>query len=257
MDMRHHNSALKMGMLTLLAFLTSGPRLLGQAAVSGSSAAQSQARSPIVPSGDGITVDQVVAVVNGDLILESDVAEERRFGAFQPFSNPEGTYSREETVQRLIDRSLILQQARLQPDDAVTKEQATSELNELRGVIPACKQYRCETDAGWQKFVEAQGFTVAELTKHWQQRMQVLKFIEVRFRMGIRITQQEIKDYYDKTLLPAYAKRKATAPKLDTISDRIQEILLQQQVSNLLGDWLKTLRAQGSVRVMTASGEAS
>ena len=51
-------------------------------------------------------------------------------------------------------------------------------------------------------------------------------------------------------MLPEYAKQKVTPPKLETISTRIEEVLLQQQVGNLLGDWLKSLRAQGSVWVM-------
>ena len=33
-----------------------------------------------------VTLDRVVAIVNGDLILESDVDAEQRFAAFQPFS---------------------------------------------------------------------------------------------------------------------------------------------------------------------------
>ena len=44
--------------------------------------------------------------------------------------------------------------------------------------------------------------------------MEVLAYIENRFRMGIRISPEEIKTYYEKSLLPEYAKRKATAPKL-------------------------------------------
>ena len=80
--------------------------------------------------------------------------------------------------------------------------------------------------------------------------MEVLRFIEQRFRMGIKIEPQEIKTYYDKTMLPEYARQNVTPPKLDTVSDRIQEVLLQQHVSSLLGDWLKSLRAQGSVTVL-------
>jgi hypothetical protein len=51
-------------------------------------------------------------------------------------------------------------------------------------------------------------------------------------------------------MLPEYAKQKVTPPKLETISARIEEVLLQQQVGNLLRDWLKSLRAQGNVWVM-------
>ena len=83
-----------------------------------------------------------------------------------------------------------------------------------------------------------------------QRRLEILKFVEIRFRSGILIDQAQIKAYYDNTLLPEYARRNAKAPPLDAIKNRIQEILLQQQVTNLLGDWLKTLKAEGSVRVM-------
>ena len=199
--------------------------------------------------GSGTLVDQVVAVVNGDLVLESDVDEERRFEAFEPFATAGGA-ARDNVIERLIDRTLILQQSKLQPEQGVSLDDAEKQLQALRKDLPACRQYHCETEAGWQKFVQDQGFTMAELEQRWEQRMQILKFIELRFRAGIDITPAEIKTYYTDTMLPAYAKVNATAPKLDVLSDRIQEVLLEQQVSALLSDWLKSLKAEGTVRVM-------
>jgi peptidyl-prolyl cis-trans isomerase SurA len=231
-----------------ISLLAAALLLLGGACV------RAQNPVPAAPS-DGVLVDQVDAVVNGDLILESDVDEERRFEIFQPIGDPSDKFSRDEIINRLIDRTLILQQAKLQPDDKVTLEQARAQLEKVRKDIPACKPYDCETDAGWQKFCQAQGFTVAQVEERWQQRMEILKFIEVRFRAGIRIEPAAIKAYYDKTLLPEYTRQHATAPPLDTLSDRIQEILLQQQVGNLLNDWLASLKAQGSVRMMKPGQE--
>lgn len=201
-------------------------------------------------SHSGILVDQVIGVVNGDLILESDVQEERRFGVFQPFTSPTGAFSRDRAIERLIDRDLILQQARLQPEDKVSAADAQAELNVLRKQIPACRQFQCETDAGWERFVRAQGFTVPELTRLWQQRIQTLKFVEQRFRAGIRVEPAEIKDYYDETLMPEYIRQKVKPPPLESVTDRIGEVLLQQRVSALLADWLQQLKAQGSVRMM-------
>ncbi len=89
-----------------------------------------------------------------------------------------------------------------------------------------------------------------QLVQLWQQRMDILKFIELRFRSGVDITPVQIQTYYEKTMLPQYAKAHATPPKLAVLSDRIQEVLLEQQVSSLLSDWLKSLKAQGTVRVM-------
>ena len=138
---------------------------------------------PVKPAG-GVVADQVIGVINGDLILESDVNEERRFEAFEPFTSP-GAFSRDRALSRLIDRTLILQQAKLQPDQVVTTAQAEAQLQMLRKDLPACKNV-CETDAGWQKFVADHGFTMPELVQRWQQRMEILKFIEMRFRAGDR-----------------------------------------------------------------------
>jgi hypothetical protein len=217
------------------------------------------AQKPAVPSGppsalpgagQGTVIDRVVAVVNGDLILESDVDEETRFEEIQPYRTSDENHSREFTVRRLIDRLLILQQAELEPETAVSDKELDTQLMTLRKDIPECKQYHCETDAGWEKYISAHGFTLAEFRKRWRERMELLRFIEVRFRNGIRISDDDIKNYYEKTMLPEYAERHVAPPTLETLSPRIEEVLLQQQVGNLLRDWLTSLRAQGRVRIM-------
>ena len=198
----------------------------------------------------GVLVDQVIAVVNGDLVLESDVEEEHRFEAFQPFSSVDPPASRQGEIERLVDRALILQQAKLQPGDEVTLPEAETQLKKVQEEIPACKQYHCETEAGWAKFCHAQGFTVAEVTERWRQRMELLKFVEERFQMGVQITPPEIKEYYTQTLLPEFARRKVAPPKLEAVSDQVQVVLLQKRVTALLDDWLRSLKVQGSVRIM-------
>jgi peptidyl-prolyl cis-trans isomerase SurA len=207
--------------------------------------------SSLPGAGQGMVLDKVIAVVNSDLILESDVDEEQRFEEIQPYQAVDSNHSREFTVRRLIDRTLVLQQAEIEPETAVSDKELDAQLTTLRKDIAACRQYHCETDAGWAKYVNDHGFTVEEFRTRWQQRMELLKFIEVRFRNGIQISDEDIKTYYEKTMLPEYAKRQVTPPKLEAISPRIEEVLLQQQVGNLLRDWLTSLRAQGRVRIMS------
>ena len=239
------------------------------AALMGGWVCSAQTTSPVGQAGDpaassvagsfggtGTVLDAVVAVVNGDVILESDVDEERRFEQIQPYRRVASEFLRENAIERLVNRALILQQAQLEPDGAITDEALDAQLATLKKDIPECKQYRCETDAGWEKFLADHGFSVEEFRERWRQRMELLRFIEFRFRSGIRITDDEIKTYYEKTMLPEYAKQKVTPPKLETISKRIEEVLLQQQVGALLQDWLKSLRAQGSVRMITPDGVA-
>lgn len=237
----------------------------GKPGPNGSAPPSTQAAPPALPPANaaaglahspGIELDRVVAVVNGDLILESDVEEERRLAIFQPVRDPGAGFSRAKAIGRLIDRTLILQQARLQQEDEATDEEVQAQLLELRKEIPACQRLDCETEAGWKKFVVEHGFTLEELTNRWRERIEVLRFIEVRFRMGIHIPEADVARYYETVMLPEYAREKVRPPALKALSPRIREVLLQEQVSSLLDDWLKSLRAQGSVRILQPGEEA-
>ena len=209
-----------------------------------------------MPSVAGTELDRVVAIVNDDLILDSDVNEELRVQAFDPYHTSSEKMSNDRALERLINRALILQQLKLQPQDEPSDAEVNKEIDQLRRDIPACSHYHCRTKEGWDRFLADNGFTERSFFARWKERMDVLSFIEDRFQLGINITPEQIQTYYDKTLLAEYGRQHAPAPKLNTISNQIREVLLQQQISNLLQDWLKSLRAQGSVVVLHPGEEA-
>src|SRR3954462_10724487 len=148
----------------------------------------------------GAVLGRLGAGVNGDVILESGGDEERRFEEVEPYRTAP-TFSRERIVERLVDRELILQQSELEPNEEVSEHDLDAQIATLRKDIPACKQYHCETEDGWKKFLGDHGFAEGEFRARWKQRMRLLKFIEVRFRSGITITNSEIQAYYEKSML--------------------------------------------------------
>ena len=198
------------------------------------------------PPAQGLMLDRLIAVVNDDLVLESDIQEEMRFATFQP----NGPTSRAAAIERLIDRELIEEQEHYQQPRPVTDAELSADVADLRKSLPACAHAACSTEADWRAFLAEHGFTQAEFDARWRERMGILRFIEQRFRLGVRIPQSQVDAYYKETMLPAYAKRDVKPPPLATVQDRIQEVLLQQQVNTLLDTWLKTLRAQGNVRLI-------
>jgi peptidyl-prolyl cis-trans isomerase SurA len=214
--------------------------------------ALASAQQPVpaaVPPG-AVVLDHVVAVINGSVILESDVREEMNYAVLQPFSINGARNTPQRALQRLIDRALILQQMKTGGDTVAppTPEELQQQIHELRGLIPQCMEYRCQTEAGWQAFLNSQGLTEKEVEQHWAQRMLILSFIQSRFGSGVRITPAEIKNYYDKTLVPRLNGVKP--PPLANVSGRIEEILLQQRVSSLLLEWLQSLKSEGSVSIL-------
>lgn len=215
---------------------------------------QATADAHKLPAERGEMVDRLVAVVNNDIILQSDVEEEERFAKIYPYRLTSGDTPSEQALTRLIDRDLILQQIRTPPPPA-TDAQIAKDENDLRHDLPACSAADCTSDQGWKKFLTDAGFTEDELRQRLRLREEVLTFIEQRFRSGIRVTDKQIEDFYTNTMLPQYKKEHATPPALPVLSSRIEQVLLEQQVSAQLDQWIKTLRESGSVRILKQGEE--
>ena len=212
------------------------------------------------PSGQQpVVLDKVIAIINGDVLLQSDLQSEMDMAALQPLSVPPGQNTPQRAARRLINRTLILQAMKEQQFAApVSDEQVQQSLDELRKELPACGRYKCMTQEGWSAFLKDHNLTPPEVYTRWRQRLQILSFIDTRFRAGMRISQTEIADYYNKVLVPQFKTETSKPPSLASISDRISEVLLQQHVNALLQDWLKSLRNQGSVQILDAEyGQSS
>ena len=200
--------------------------------------------------GHAVPLDSVVAVVNGHAILWSDVQDELRLAALEPRGKDEGAPTAQSALQDLIGRTLIRQQIRQEDVQATepTQAQVQARLTNLRHELPECVRLHCATDAGWNKFLKEHGLTSAEVERYLRMRLEVLAFIEDRFRQGIRIPRADVEKYYHN-MLPEYDKGEE-APPLDSVASRIEEILLQQQVNQLFDSWLDNLRKQGDVEVL-------
>ncbi|HEX4038541.1 MAG TPA: peptidylprolyl isomerase [Acidobacteriaceae bacterium] len=230
--------------------------LICAAMAGGMISARAQSPAPPPPASSAATpkpvqLDHVVAKIGSNVILESDVEQEMDLSALEPLRVLPGQNTPEEALRRLIDRTLILEQMKEQQQPVTTPTpEVEKALTELRKQIPVCARFHCETDQGWDAFLNASHLTVDEVQQRWSQRMAILRFIDLRFRSGITVTHDQVTAYYQKTLLPALVKEHDAAPPLAQVSGRIQELLLQQQVSGLFQDWLSSLRDQGNVEIV-------
>lgn len=231
-------------------------RLAALALIAISAAAQqSSPQAPPPPAAASaaqpVDVDHVVAIIGSNVILQSDVEQEMHLSALEPLQVLPGQNTPDAALRRLVDRTLILEQMKQQQQTTTTAAPDVQKaIEQLRKEIPACTRYLCETDQGWDAFLNAHALTPELVEERWSQRMAMLHFIDLRFRSGIRISQDQIASYYHDTLVPALEKAHQPVPSLPTVATRIQEILLQQQVSGLFQDWLSSLRDQGNVRIV-------
>lgn len=205
-----------------------------------------------------VVLDRVVAVVNGHAILSSDLREETLLSVLEPNESNANAETPQEALQRLISRTLIRQQIR--EEDARSTEPTPADVQQriadIRKELPICVRENCATDAGWSEFLNRHGLTQRRVESYVRGRMEILRFIEMRFKQGIQISQQDVEAYYHNTLVPQYQNGQS-APQLSAVAPRIEEILLQQQVNSMFSGWLDNLRNQGEVEVLDPSLEAA
>lgn len=203
-----------------------------------------------------VVLDRVVAVVNRQAILSSDIDEEIRLSVLDPSRSVNAVYTRQQALDRLISRTLIQQQIRHDDMDTAepTEDEVKARVSEIRRVLPECVHRNCASDEEWKTFLTEHGLTQENVSEYFRNRLEVLSFIEQRFRSGIHIPPQDVENYYRNTLLPQY-KTGETVPSFENVAPRIEEILLQQQVTAMFDEWLTNLHSQGDVEILDPSLE--
>ena len=199
-------------------------------------------------------VDRMVAVVNRHVILESELDQATRVEFLLQAKPIERVTSvdRMAVLERLIDRSLLDQQivnpAMLDP----APEELKAKIEEMRQGIPGAS-----ANESWKNILTGYGLTQQDVEEQLTSQFRILRFIDLRFRGLVRIDKKAIAAYYQDRFLPEVRKRNASEPQLSEVSDKIEQILAEQRIDELLSNWLKTLRAQAHIERMLPATAAN
>jgi parvulin-like peptidyl-prolyl isomerase len=205
-------------------------------------------------SAQAQVVDRMVAVVNKQVILESELDQATRVEFLlqaKPIEQLAQT-DRLAVLERLIDRSLLEQQivdpAMLDPG----AEDLAAKIKELREGLQGAG-----SDERWKTILAGYGLTQQDVEDQLTSQFRILRFIDLRFRGLVHIDKDAISAYYKDSFLPEVRKRNAAEPKLSEVSDKIEQILAEQRIDGLLNNWLKTLRAQAHIERMLSGATPS
>jgi peptidyl-prolyl cis-trans isomerase SurA len=198
----------------------------------------------------GETLDRIVATVDRHPITRSDVEQEARFNYLTEGRGGQVTQEDEiAALERLVDRNLIADQVAVFGVVPVTKEDMDARVAEMRKQLPGA-----ETDPGWHRLLSQYGLTDEDISSRVTQEIQMLRFIDLRFRSEVRVGPRAVQTYYDTKFVPEMKKKSmAPPPPLDQVQDQIEAILREERVNALISDWLKTLRTQSRIQTFDPS----
>jgi hypothetical protein len=194
----------------------------------------------------GEVLDRIVAIVNNTPILQSDWELALRTEALMSGRNAESFNDSEQRAvfSRLVDQELLLEQMRGFVMNPVTDEEVNARLQEVRNQAAATK-----SDESWKQLLEQSGLSEPEVKLRIRTQLEILRFLDTRFRPTIRVDYRTIQQYYRNQFLPELQKQGGPEVPLSEVAPKIREILTQQRLDEQATSWLQTLREQADIRV--------
>ena len=185
-------------------------------------------------------IDQILVLVDGDIITRSDLIWNM---ALEPKSpSPAGPVSSDLLSLELdvaINQRLIAHEAARVPAAEVGRDEVNKRQTELIAQFPS--------ETAFRQRIESVGMTPDKLEELVREMIARERFIDFRFRSFVFVTEQEIKAYYDKELVPKIRAQGAVPPSLDAdlpnekrkVRDSITEILKAEKIEQEESRWLK------------------
>jgi len=186
-----------------------------------------------------LLLDRVVAVVDEDPILLSDLERAIGLGTISRQPDESAEELRRRALDRLIEWRLQLHEiARFGFEEAPLAE-VERQLERLKVSFP--------TESAWQSELIRLNLTEAQVREILARQLSVLAYVEQRLGPRVFVDVDDIRDYYDRQLVPKLEAESEPVPPLEEVREGIRAVLREQRLNAEIDRWTRELRQQADV----------
>lgn len=185
-------------------------------------------------------VDRVVARVEEEVILQSDVEQLARYQVLVDGKSE----SDAAILDRLIDQWIVRKEAE------ASRFPAASDVDVERGMQRLMRSFAKPEDFEAQR--TRAGLSEAEVRQIVTVQAFLSNYLDSRFRPTVQVDEQAIKDFYEQAVIPRAKARGQEPPSFETARDVIQEALTQKGINEQADKWLKESRDRLSITKLLA-----
>ncbi len=196
-------------------------------------------------------IDRIVAIVNGQIILQSDWNDALRYEGLLS-ARAVGDFSEDDrraVLDRLIDQELLGEQMKSALIKHASEEEAAAQVAKVRQLYP-----EAATDDGWRAVLARFGLTENAFVAHVQQQIDLMRLVDAHLRPTVQIDSKSIEAYYRDKFVPQLKQSGAGEVPLEEVSAKIREMLTEEKVSELMVSWLHSLRSESKLSLPGAPG---
>jgi len=187
-------------------------------------------------------IDRIAVSVGSRVITETDLDREIRITALLNNEKPDFSPAKKrEAAERMVDQTLVrseLEASRyLSPSTADTQAALEEE------------KARFGNDAAYRRALAEYGVSEDDLKARLAWQLTLLRFIDVRFRPGIQIGDEEIRKYFDEHMRAGLIEaHPGQTPSMDDHRAAIEQTLIGQAADRQVEQWLKEARRRTHIQ---------
>jgi len=179
-------------------------------------------------------IDRILAVVNGALIMQSDVKIAVRLGLAPQSTAPDAVAV---PLDALIERRLVLEEV----DRYAPPEPAETDIDRRLAEV------RNRAGSAFDSILRDSGISVEQLRRQMRDDLRIDAYLVQRFG-GMQPSEDEIQRYY-RDHQPAFTRNGAVRP-LDEVRDVVRAELIANQRAGMIKDWIAGLRRRATINVL-------
>jgi hypothetical protein len=188
-----------------------------------------------------VVIDRIAVIVDKHVIKTSDIDRDLRVTEFlnhEPVNT--SLDARKKSAERLIEQTVIREEMEKGGYNQSTADEVAGMMRRVLTERFASSAVRMKDD------LSRYGLTEAQLRLQLQWQLDVLKFMDQRFRPAVLVTDEEVKQYYDQH--KAEVERQFPQAKTyAALEPQIRTSMEEQRMSQSFDTWLAAARKRDRI----------
>ena len=195
---------------------------------------------------EATVVDRILAAVDEDPILESEVDQLIGLGLVERLEEEDEADYRRRVLSRLVEQ-------RLRFHEIDRFGFAELPIEEVERQYAAFRDRFAGADEFAARLAEL-GLDETGLKQLVARQLMVLTYVEERLGPRIFVAMDDITAYYDEILTPEMAAAGQELPPITEVREQIRQIVKQQRLNEEIDRWTEELRQKADIEDYSASG---